>query len=55
MTGEELYTKYLFAMADQGFHIDAWDDLGQNEQEVWNALAEDLVSIFRGGKEDYLK
>jgi hypothetical protein len=43
MSGEDLYTLYVFAQADEGVDVDPWDRLDEIDQNVWQAVAEQVV------------
>lgn len=43
LTGEDLYRMYFAAFAEEGTGIDHWDDLSISEQDVWEAVADQVV------------
>lgn len=47
MTGEELYLMYATERGHEGVAVDPWHDLGQVDQDVWDALADQ----YSGGRD----
>lgn len=40
MNGQELYAKYTEVNLERGTEVEAWDDLNEENEGVWNSLAE---------------
>jgi hypothetical protein len=43
INGQELYTLYREKFKLRGYETDDWNDLEEDNKQVWNALAEDLL------------
>lgn len=42
MSGENLYNRWRFCMADEGVEVDEWFALSNAERSAWNSLVSDV-------------